>query len=109
MPNRNEAGTFFGSLAIVSALLFVYLTFRCRPVIDALNIRTLIIGPALFGFTFMVSVGTFPKAIFVLSAVVIFLGIICLVLIRLPPQPEPPSLGSSDPVLEDEVRDHFHA
>src|ERR1700743_3755213 len=84
MPNHNEAGAFFGSLAVISALSFVYVTLRCRPVTDPVNIRTFIIGPALFGFTFMISVGTFPKAIFVLSAVVIFLGIICLALVRLP-------------------------
>ena len=44
-----------------------------------------IIGPSLFGTTYMKTVGTFPKAIFILSACALALSFSVLMFVRLPP------------------------
>lgn len=60
-----ETGRLFGALSVVQAL--------CSE----------ILGPAMFGFTYMKTVETFPRAFFYLVAVVVTAALICLSFIRL--------------------------
>jgi len=43
-----------------------------------------VIGPSLFGFTYVATVSTFPKAIFALSATVVASSMFVLAFVRLP-------------------------
>ncbi|KAG9010331.1 hypothetical protein FRB90_007816 [Tulasnella sp. 427] len=65
-----ENGKLFGSLAVVSAL------------------GGQVIGPTVFGSIFVATVGSFPKAIFVVAAAGVVVASVALSLVRLP-KPEP--------------------
>jgi hypothetical protein len=63
-----DAGKLFGAMGMLGAL------------------STQVIGPSLFGLTYMTTVATFPKAIFVVGAVTLLCAFIALSFVRLPHQ-----------------------
>jgi len=69
-----ESGKLFGAMSVMQSL--------CSQ----------IIGPALFGVTFLKSVRTFPTAIFFLAAAAVMLSFIVLLFVRLPSE-TPTNLG----------------
>lgn len=66
MRGGNDAGKLFGGLSVLGSL--------CSQ----------IIGPSLYGLTYVMTVSTFPKAIFVLSTALIASSMVALALVRLP-------------------------
>lgn len=87
-----ESGRLFGALSVVQSL--------CSQVL----------GPALYGFTFMSTVRTFPAAIFFVTSASILVAFTFLALVRLPregPANEEEGLGSAsedeDEVLTPEI------
>jgi len=62
----NEVGRLFGALGVLQAL--------CSQ----------IIGPTIFGLTFMATVDVFPRAIFILSAAIMCVSLTSISLVRLP-------------------------
>jgi hypothetical protein len=71
-PGRSvsQAGTLFGALSVLNAVVGQ------------------VIGPALFGGVYLSTVGFFPQAIFVLTAVLIVLAFVFVALVRLPKNEE---------------------
>lgn len=68
-----------------------------------LVISAQIIGPTLFGTTYIASVATFPKSIFLLSGIFITIAIMALSVVRLPPprpthptHPHPENVDSAE-------------
>lgn len=69
MPHGGkDAGKLFGAIGMLGAL------------------STQVIGPSLFGLTYMATVATFPKAIFVVGAVALLSAFVALSFVRLPRQ-----------------------
>ncbi|KAF7323180.1 MFS domain-containing protein [Mycena chlorophos] len=64
---REEAGKLFGAFSIVQAF------------------SGQVFGPSVYGFVFVKTVATFPKAIFLVSLASVTIAFICVSLIRLPP------------------------
>ncbi|KAL4246070.1 hypothetical protein ABKN59_003276 [Abortiporus biennis] len=79
-----EVGKLFGAMSVMQAL------------------GSQIIGPALFGMTYVKTVATFPTAIFFVSSAVVTTSFVFLSLVRLPPTPEPSSLDVEESPLLDE-------
>ncbi|KAJ7063503.1 major facilitator superfamily domain-containing protein [Mycena amicta] len=63
---RNEAGKLFGALSVLQSL------------------GGQILGPSIYGLVFIKTVGSFPKAIFLVSLGSIIVSFICVSLVRLP-------------------------
>ncbi|KAG2157241.1 major facilitator superfamily domain-containing protein [Suillus clintonianus] len=80
---KGEAGRLFGAISVVQAL------------------GSQILGPALFGFVYYKTVATFPRAIFVLTVVLMSISLALLALIH------PPTTSEDDAevaVLDDETQ-----
>ncbi|KZT56416.1 MFS general substrate transporter [Calocera cornea HHB12733] len=94
LKNEDETGRLFGAMSVMSALC------------------TQVLGPALFGTLFALTVGVFPKMVFVAACVCAGTALICLFCIRIPKPIPPPvvivapsgsSNNSSPVVLEGEA------
>lgn len=69
---EHDTGRLFGALGVVQAL------------------GQQILGPAIFGVTFTKTVGSYPGAIFWLSFACLILALLCMCLVRLPPNDSVP-------------------
>jgi hypothetical protein len=75
--------------------------FGALGVLQALGSQ--MIGPTVFGAVFVATIHTYPKGIFVASAAVSFLGLLCLSFIRIP---RPIQLdGENEPLFVQEEED----
>ncbi|KAG9040367.1 hypothetical protein FS837_000736 [Tulasnella sp. UAMH 9824] len=73
-----ENGKLFGSLAVVSAL------------------GGQVIGPAVFGSVFVATVGSFPKAIFIVATAGVVLASVALSLVQLPKPAQAPLFSAAE-------------
>ncbi|KAF8077579.1 major facilitator superfamily domain-containing protein [Lyophyllum atratum] len=76
-----ESGRLFGALSVVQAL------------------SSSIVGPAMYGFVYMKTVATFPRAIFILSMVTIIISSMLMSFVRLPKDVQSGTPGSDSDVL----------
>ncbi|OJA15917.1 hypothetical protein AZE42_11217 [Rhizopogon vesiculosus] len=80
---KGEAGKLFGAISVMQAL------------------GAQILGPALYGFVYYKTVAIFPRAIFLLSAVLMMVALGLLALVRSPTMDEEDTEGAR---LNDETR-----
>lgn len=100
-----ELGKLFGAWNVMSALSYVYVPFAVyKAYEDAMSAdwspsdRSQIIGPAIYGLTFMWTVARFPSAIFFTAAAVAATAFVMLSFVRLPkPATGDPEVGAPAP------------
>ncbi|EGO24169.1 hypothetical protein SERLADRAFT_355952 [Serpula lacrymans var. lacrymans S7.9] len=90
---REESGKLLGVLSLVRAL------------------GSQIIGPAFYGFTYLKTVAIFPRAIFVVSTIIVGIGFVLLIFVKVPKESsnfqleEESELDANEALLEEQRHD----